>query len=229
MSQALMDLAPQEIVDRARLAQLHRHADAYRSLLERSGICMASVDPTLKIQEANEQFRRDLGGSGDVVGRDLFDFLRLGPQTQLRRQFVRLIEGRSERVSERIVGVRADDHLFPGQLTAVPVRGRSPLMASIVVTLQWDESAAETAIRTARHKVLTELDARILQGVAMGMSTVNLAGELYLSRQGVEYHVATMMKKLKAPNRAALVSRAYSMGVLNAGTWPPQVSPDFVK
>ncbi|MEV0606495.1 LuxR C-terminal-related transcriptional regulator [Polymorphospora rubra] len=223
MSQALMERAPQEIVDRTRSAQLH--ADAYRSLLERSGICMASVDLTLRIEEANEQFRRDLGGSGDIVGRDLFDFLGLDSQPHLRRQFVGLVEGRCERIAERVLGVRAGNYLLPAQLTAVSVRDRSPVVSGLVVMLQWDESAP----RTARHKVLTDLDARILQGVAMGMSTVNLAAKLYLSRQGVEYHVATMMKKLKAPNRAALVSRAYSMGVLNAGTWPPQVSPEFIK
>ncbi|MGO4760878.1 LuxR C-terminal-related transcriptional regulator, partial [Streptomyces sp. 2MCAF27] len=53
--------------------------------------------------------------------------------------------------------------------------------------------------------------------------------KLYLSRQGIEYHVSSMLRKLKAPNRAALVSRAYSAGMLTVGTWPARVLPDFVK
>jgi DNA-binding CsgD family transcriptional regulator len=163
------------------------------------------------------------------VGRELFDFLRLSSLSTLRRQFVRLIEGRCERIGERVLGLRAEESLLPAQLIAVSIRDRSPLVSSILVMLQWDESAAETAAPNARQKMLTDLDARILQGVAMGLSTINLAAKLYLSRQGVEYHVATMMKKLKAPNRAALVSRAYSMGVLSPGVWPPVVAQEFIK
>jgi DNA-binding CsgD family transcriptional regulator len=210
-------------------AAAHRHADAYRSLFERSGICVAIVDLALRVQEANEPFRRELGGAAETVGRELFDYLRVGNQTTLRRQFVRLIEGRNERIAEQVLGLRAGDRLTPARLTAVSIRDRSPLVSSILIMLQWDESAADAPAPTARHRVLTELDARILQGVAMGMSTVNLAAKLYLSRQGVEYHVATMMKKLKAANRAALVSRAYAMGVLSPGMWPPVVAQEFIK
>jgi DNA-binding CsgD family transcriptional regulator len=75
---------------------------------------------------------------------------------------------------------------------------------------------------------MNDLDARILEGVAMGMSTVNLAAKLYLSRQGVEYHVGKMLRRFKVANRAALVSRAYAIGILGAGTWPPRVAPDYV-
>ena len=56
-----------------------------------------------------------------------------------------------------------------------------------------------------------------------------MAARLYLSRQGVEYHVGLMLRRFKAPNRAALVSRAYSMGVLTVGSWPPKAVLDFVE
>jgi PAS domain S-box-containing protein len=229
VTQAIAAPDYQEIRYPAGPSPAHRHANAYRSLFERSGICIATVDLALRVQEANEAFRRDLGGTGETVGRELFDFLRLSSLSTLRRQFVRLIEGRCERIGERVLGLRAEESLLPAQLIAVSIRDRSPLVSSILVMLQWDESAAETAAPNARQKMLTDLDARILQGVAMGLSTINLAAKLYLSRQGVEYHVATMMKKLKAPNRAALVSRAYSMGVLSPGVWPPVVAQEFIK
>ncbi|HKS47162.1 MAG TPA: LuxR C-terminal-related transcriptional regulator [Amycolatopsis sp.] len=76
--------------------------------------------------------------------------------------------------------------------------------------------------------VLSDLDARILEGLAAGDSTVRLAMRLFLSRQGVDYHVGSMLKKLAVPNRAALVSKAYAMGVLNRWNWPPRVSPEYV-
>jgi DNA-binding NarL/FixJ family response regulator len=64
--------------------------------------------------------------------------------------------------------------------------------------------------------------------VAAGVSTVRLASNLYLSRGGIEYHVDVLLRKLKVNNRPALVSKAYSMGLLRQG-WPPRVNPDYLK
>lgn len=200
-------------------------ADAYLSLFEHSGICLAHVGPGLRVQDANEQFSRDLGWAMEtVVGRQLFDFLHQSVHNELRPQFARLVKGRCERVTERVLGVRSGKRLLPAQLTAVAGRHRG-----VVVMLQWTEDGSAKAELTTRRKILSELDARILEGVAMGLSTANLATKLYLSPQGVDYHVGTMLRKLKASNRAVMVSRAYSMGVLRAGSWPPRVEPDFVK
>lgn len=216
------------VVDLPARHTTHRHAAAYRSLFERFGAATAVVDLGLRVLEANQQFTQDLGGQRGAVGRNLLDFLHRSTHANLRRQFVRLVEGKRERVVERVLGLGAGDHLVPGTLTAVAVHDHAPMVSTVVVTLQWDEQP-NAVPGNERRRILTELDARILEGVAMGMSTVKLATKLYLSRQGVEYHVGTMLKKLKAPNRAALVSRAYSMGVLSPGEWPPRVEPDFIK
>ncbi|WP_374754056.1 LuxR C-terminal-related transcriptional regulator, partial [Streptomyces sp. SM12] len=45
--------------------------------------------------------------------------------------------------------------------------------------------------------------------MASGLSTVQLASRLHLSRQGVEYRVSSLLRRLRAPNRVALVARAY--------------------
>jgi len=76
---------------------------------------------------------------------------------------------------------------------------------------------------------LTALDACILEGVAAGCSTAELASELYLSRQGVEYHIGLMLRQFQVPNRVALVSRAHTLGVLGIESWPPRVAADFVE
>nr|WP_276615423.1 LuxR C-terminal-related transcriptional regulator [Nonomuraea basaltis] len=73
------------------------------------------------------------------------------------------------------------------------------------------------------------MDAQIIEGIAAGLSTVPVALRLNLGRQGVEYHVTSLLSKLKAPSRTALISRAYAMGVLNVGAWPPKVLEDFIK
>jgi DNA-binding NarL/FixJ family response regulator len=73
------------------------------------------------------------------------------------------------------------------------------------------------------------MDARILEGVAAGVTTPQLATRLFLSRGGVEYHVAALLRKLKVSNRVALISRAYSKGIFDVGSWPPKVLPEYVK
>ena len=47
---------------------------------------------------------------------------------------------------------------------------------------------------------------------------------LYLSRQAVDYRIGAMLRKLAAPSRAALVSKAYASGVLCPAQWPPRVA-----
>ncbi|MFJ4796073.1 LuxR family transcriptional regulator [Kitasatospora purpeofusca] len=76
-------------------------------------------------------------------------------------------------------------------------------------------------------RLLTAVDVRILEGVAIGTSTARLAASLYLSRQGIEYRIGLMMRHFQAANRPALVSRAHSLGVLSVGAWPPRVLPEF--
>lgn len=208
----------------------NEYVDAYRSLFERSGICMASLNGDLRVQEANEPFLSELAGPGrPLEGRELFDFLQVQMQSDLRRQLMRLAAGWAERVVERVHVLRYGDQANPAQLTAVSTKAETRSEPRVVVMLQWDEVNEGPVSRAGWRLQLTDLDARILKGVAMGMSTVNLAAKLYLSRQGVEYHVGTMLKKFKASNRPALVSRAYSIGVLDASSWPPKVAPEFIK
>ncbi|MDP9796803.1 DNA-binding NarL/FixJ family response regulator [Catenuloplanes nepalensis] len=70
---------------------------------------------------------------------------------------------------------------------------------------------------------LSELDARIIESIAAGERTVHIANKVYLSRQGVEYHVSKLLQNLRVPNRPALIAKVYSLGILTVGTWPPEV------
>lgn len=197
---------------------------------DQPGLCMASLDPTLTIRQANQEFFRQFGASSaDVCGRSFQELVHPSVQQPLMRQFSRLVEGKRQRFATHVVGVRQEDSAFASPLTAIAVRGGTPEDASILVLMPQTQGSDDAGVVTNRKKILTEIDARILEGIAAGISTVPLASRLYLSRQGVEYHVTGLLRKLKVPNRAALVSRAYSMGVLNVGTWPPKVVEEFIK
>jgi DNA-binding NarL/FixJ family response regulator len=76
--------------------------------------------------------------------------------------------------------------------------------------------------------VLSPVQARILEGVAAGFSSGRLSRELYLSSKTIDYHVRVMSDKLQAPNRVALVSRAFVLQILQTDSWPPRITCEIV-
>ncbi|MER7674686.1 LuxR C-terminal-related transcriptional regulator [Kitasatospora sp. NPDC096128] len=192
---------------------------------------MAQLDRALTIRQANEAFFWQFGRSSvDLCGRTFSDLVHPSVQQPLLRQFSGLIEGRRDRFATDVIAVGADDETFTVPLTAVMVRGGLPDESSILVMMpDGRPEAGGSEVVVGQKKLLSEIDAKILEGIAAGVSTVPLAARLYLSRQGVEYHVTCLLRKLRVPNRAALVSRAYSMGALKVGVWPPKVVESFVK
>jgi DNA-binding NarL/FixJ family response regulator len=213
---------------RVKDAPSEEYPESYRRL-ERSGACAAAVDLRLRIVEASDDFRQELAGRGEVIGRQLTEYLHQSSHPAFDHSLNRMVTGRGSPFVERVLVLRNGDQMSPAELTAVAVRNHRPMISMILVTLRWDSNARPVGRAWSLRHMFSDIDARILEGVAMGMSTVNLAAELYLSRQGVEYHVGKMLRQLKVTNRAALVSRAYATGVLSPGTWPPRVAPDCVK
>jgi DNA-binding CsgD family transcriptional regulator len=65
---------------------------------------------------------------------------------------------------------------------------------------------------------------RVLELVALGLSSREIGSRLWVSRQTVTYHIGNLLVKLDAPTRAGLVARAYALGLLESGYWPPRVS-----
>jgi DNA-binding CsgD family transcriptional regulator len=198
--------------------------------LDQPGLCMASLDPALTIQQANQEFFRQFGEpSAGVCGRNFRDLVHPSVKHPLMRQFSRLVEGKRQRFASHVVALGPADSVFAVSLTAAAVSGRTRDVAAILVLMTSSKGAEDAGVLTNQKQILTEIDARILEGIAAGMSTIPLASRLYLSRQAIEYHVTGLLRKLRVPNRAALVSRAYSMGVLTVGVWPPKVVEDFIK
>jgi len=205
-------------------------ADDFESLFEHSGLCMVVLDRYLVVQDVNSDFARELGWRNATLrGRETLHFIHRSGHLHLGRELGRLLDGRRVRVSERVLAVSWGDEVVPARLTATAVRAGSSGLIRVLVILQPERPGVHEHLSPGNRKVLDELDAKILESVAAGVSSVRIASKVNLSRQGVEYHVSAMLRKLNAPNRAALVSRAYSMGVLPIGVWPPKVQPEFVK
>ncbi|MFE9259234.1 response regulator transcription factor [Streptomyces sp. NPDC006879] len=75
---------------------------------------------------------------------------------------------------------------------------------------------------------LTRIQAQVLEAVAAGLSNKQISFQLHVSRQGLDYHLSVLRKRLAAPNRCALIARAYELGVFPPGVWPPEVHSSLV-
>lgn len=211
--------------------EIHADPDAelFRLLFEWSGICMARLDEGARLTEANSDFLRRFGRTaGEVLDRPFREFVHPAVAEHVQRKLSALLHGRCFRVRQHIIGLCPDGSTFSAALSAI-ADGTDSTSNRIIAMIQPEKITGEAERVAKRDKLLSELDARILEGVAAGTSSVKLASLLYLSRQGVEYHVGGMLRKFKAPNRPALVSRAYSLGILSVGSWPPRVLPEYIK
>jgi DNA-binding CsgD family transcriptional regulator len=217
----------QAVLTRAGRGSQH---EVLRSFFDHSGMCMAALDSGMRLVEANADFSsRFRRRPSELSGTRFSELLHADARTAVTEQFTRLLAAQDHRFTEPAIPFQQPDSaVFHGELTAFAVCGKSGRVDTLMALVCPEDKSRPVRPPAARKLTLTELDVRILEGVAAGVSTVELASMLYLSRGGVEYHVDVLMRKLKVNNRPALVSKAYFMGVLCHG-WPPRVHPDYRK
>jgi len=198
--------------------------DIFRSVFDRSGMWMARLDTRGRIVEVNARLADALGRpAAELRGRSFDELLNHGQRERFRWNCAAVRAGLRAGFVESFVAIGSDARSFSSQVTAIAVRPRSDLASSIIIVVTPERTTCAQPI------TLTKLSALVLEGVAAGASTTELASKLHLSPQGVEYHVTTMLRKFEASNRAALVARAYASGILTMGSWPPQVAPEALK
>jgi PAS domain S-box-containing protein len=190
-----------------------------------AGACTAHVSPgDLAVTAADPEFARHFGLSADeICGRGLLDLLRSPVPARLREQFAALSSGHCRRFTERVTGRDGTGRNFPAEVTGIAIGKPAGEIVGVVVLLRRADDAVPDG------PVLSALDAQVLEGVASGESTVQLASRLYLSRQGIEYRVGQMLRRFDAPNRPALVARAHALGMFASGQWPPRVLAERVR
>lgn len=175
----------------------------------------AVLSPEFRVVEVSTVLLDHLGADrAEVVGQPLAALVDAPPGDWLDTALCGLAAGCHSRVSERLAhrtGRSAD-----GPMHLVVRRLQSGRQDRTLV--------ADLEQTGADHISLSSLAARVLEGVAAGESSAQLASRLYLSRQGVEYHVSALLRKLNAPNRTCLVSSAFTLGVLRTDCWPPRVA-----
>jgi PAS domain S-box-containing protein len=203
--------------------------DVVLSLFERSGIGLAVLDPHLRVRSVNSAFSAQCGWRHDEIrDRGFAEFLHPSVRQSILRQFSRLVQGQQARVVSRSIAMWFHDTAVSGKLTAYPIQDSAGKVQMVLVQ-STPVDADEGPALVASQWRLSPLAAKILEGVAAGDPTVRMAAKLFLSRQGIEYHVSILLRQFKVPNRTALAAKAYSMGMFSIGAWPPKVLPDYIR
>jgi PAS domain S-box-containing protein len=169
---------------------------------------VAFLDAQGVVRQASAQFAEVFGSTpADIIGKDFAGLFHEDSRLVVRRKCRLLLA-----MEDGGFSVDALVRRYAGDRTRVRISVfgfRGVLVAGV---------------RPAQLHSLSELDARILEAVARGETAVRIAARIFLSKQGVNYHISALLRRFKVVNRAALVSKAYHAGVLDARSWPPRVA-----
>lgn len=161
------------------------------------------------------------------------DFLGVAPRDLVGQDFAALFDDDAAAVVRgRCRALLADGN--GGFVDRVPL-GRSGVIHALVELVVVEFGGVLVASlralappRGGAAVMLGELDARILEAIARGESTLRIADALFLSKQAINYRIGNLLRRFKVANRTALVSRALFVGVLDTRSWPPRVYRDLI-
>jgi len=85
------------------------------------------------------------------------------------------------------------------------------------VTRQVLRAAMTSELNRAAESGLSSREMEVLDCLAQGKTTTQIAGELFISENTVKTHVRHILEKLEASNRAEAVSKATQMGLIGGG------------
>nr|WP_202448246.1 PAS domain-containing protein [Streptomyces sp. SID2999] len=191
-------------------------------LFDRVAVPVAVCDVYGKVLLANPAMAAECGTSpGQLRGRDVLELFRPEEAGQVERiaQALRLRHRSRYQVSVSWSAPGGTERY--GELTADPVSDSTDETPALLVMLRvLGQREPEPSAEPAR---VTPVEGAVLALLAQGATTGRAARELGLSRDGVAYHLRRLSARWHAANRTELVARAYALGVLAPGVWPPRV------
>lgn len=195
------------------------------TLFDRIPIPVAVCDVYGSVVLANPAMATEWGTTpGSLRGRDVLELFRPQEATQVERiaQALRLRHRSRYPVSVRWEA--ADGALRHGELTADPISDDPDATPSLLVLVRvLGDSPAPAEPPPTPPASPTE--ARVLALLAGGATTARAARETGLTVDGVNYHLRRLSARWAATGRTELVARAYALGVLTPGVWPPTAAP----
>ncbi|MGW7522119.1 PAS domain-containing protein [Streptomyces sp. NPDC054783] len=189
------------------------------TLFDRVSVPVAVCDVYGMVVLANPAMAAECGTTpGRLRGRDVLELFRPQEATQVERiaEALRLRHRSRYQVSVRWRAPGGAERF--GELTADPVSDSVDDTPALLVMLRVRGESAAPEPEPAR---VTPVEGRVLALLAGGATTAGAARELGLSKDGVTYHLRRLSARWNAANRTELIARAYALGVLAPGVWPP--------
>ncbi|MEV2255053.1 PAS domain-containing protein [Streptomyces sp. NPDC050147] len=191
------------------------------TLFDRIPMPIAVCDANGAVILANPAMTAEWGEtSGSLRGRNVLELFRPEEKTQVLRiaEAVRL--GRRSRYPVAVRWDAPGGARRHGELTAEPVSDTADAVPGLLVLLRvLGEERAPAPAPPALSA--SPAEARILALLAGGATTAQAARGTGLTTDGVTYHLRRLTERWGAANRTELVARAYALGVLAPGEWPP--------
>ncbi|MER6298005.1 PAS domain-containing protein [Kitasatospora sp. NPDC001539] len=163
---------------------------------------------------------------GQLRDRRILEYFSLRDSTTLQALADAVRLHRRSQYPARVSWTPVDGGERHGEMTVDLVADTPEQTPNLLLSLRaLDEPPARPAAQTAGPGAgASPIEARILAAAARGATTARIAKEIGLTADGVNYHLARLARRWQLPNRTALVARAYALGVLVPGAWPPEVA-----
>lgn len=202
----------------------------FRTFFNGAEIGVLMLDLQARVLDANPAALRLTGRSlHDIRGRSVGIALTAPDVARHEPLWAELTAGRRGRYDLSVTLRSSDGRQRPARLTVTLVRSRDGVPTTGLGLAVPLAPETETVALPARN-LPSAGEAAVLERLAAGASLQQIATDLGMSRRGVDYRITRLRHKLRADGpagapatSAALIARAYALGILHPTTWPPKV------
>jgi|SRR5579872_2014734 len=170
---------------------------------------------------ANAAAERAAGFSNaELRGRHYLDLLRPEVRESVEKHFRRAVE-HGEPAEFETVFVDAGGHLRGVRAQHLPLRDGDAVIGVLILAFDVRRAPSEP-VRAEPEPRLTARQLEILDLIASGLSTGQVAKELTLSKETVRNHLRNASRELGAHTRVEAIAAAHRLGLLAAPALGPQ-------
>ena len=158
--------------------------------------------------------------NAQLLGGHFTDLLPEEARANVEAQFRRAVE-RGEPTDFQTVFVDASGQLRGTRAQHLPLRDGDAIVGVLILAFDVRRVPAELA-RLKPDPRLTPRQLEILELIASGLSTMDVATQLTLSPETVRNHLRNAFRELRAHNRVEAIATAQRLGLLSASVLGPQ-------
>jgi len=206
-------------------------AQRYRAVLDTADVGILELDRRGRVVDANAAFLR-MGGWAAVAGRPVSTLIGRVDGATHRVLWDELVSGHRHRFEAGMMLRRPDGGAVAVHVVVTVVREAGGVTCGAIAVVLAAGGPVRPVAPARPAEAPTAAEMAVLHGLAAGLTLTQVAGRLGLTRRGVDYRLARLRHKLRAPGvsgaggkapatTAGVVARAYALGLLEPGTWPP--------